>query len=338
MRLTNRLALALALAALALASLAACASGARMEQSAELPASGNSAAKATAPADSRAAVGGGAQAPTTQDVSLQQAGDSQAQPAAVERKIIRDATLTLEVDAPVKAMERVTSIAESRGGFVVSSETRNESGARGGKAYEVITVQVRVPSARFDDALREIRAAGGAVTSEKVSGKDVTEEYIDLEARLRTQRALEAQLLDIMKTAREVSDAISVQRELTNVRTEIERVEGRRRFLENQSSLSTINVTLRPPAPLIGTTGFFHSVGEALGDGIDIAAAITLFLIRALLALLPVALFLGVPAYFILRYLVRRTRRRSPHPPVQPVGPPVAPPHAPYDAGQRPVE
>jgi hypothetical protein len=336
MRLTNRLALAIALSALALAALAAC-GGAQMQRSAELPAAGNSAAKATAPADSRAAVGGGAQAPA-QDVSLQQAGDSQAQPAAVERKIIRDATLTLEVDAPVKAMERVTSIAESRGGFVVSSETRNESGARGGKAYEVITVQVRVPSARFDDALREIRAAGGAVTSEKVSGKDVTEEYIDLEARLRTQRALEAQLLDIMKTAREVSDAISVQRELTNVRTEIERVEGRRRFLENQSSLSTINVTLRPPAPLIGTTGFFHSVGEALGDGIDIVAAITLFLIRALLALLPVALFLGVPAYFILRYLVRRTRRRSPHPPVQPVGPPVAPPHAPYDAGQRPVE
>ena len=77
----------------------------------------------------------------------------------------------------------------------------------------------------------------------------MTEEYIDLEARLRAQRALEAQFLEIMKTANKVSDALEVQRELANVRSEIERVEGRRRFLENQSSLSTIKVVLQTPAP-----------------------------------------------------------------------------------------
>jgi hypothetical protein len=106
-----------------------------------------------------------------------------------------------------------------------------------------------------------------------------------------------------------------VQRELTNVRTEIERVEGRRRFLENQSSLSTISVTLQPPAPLIGTTGFFRSIGTAFGEGVDIAATITLFFIRLLLALIPVVLFIGVPAYFLLRFLARRVRAR-PAPPV----------------------
>jgi hypothetical protein len=162
-----------------------------------------------------------------------------------------------------------------------------------------------------------VRAAAGSVTAQKITGKDVTEEFIDLEARLRTQRALEAQLLEIMKRAQEVDDAIAVQRELTTVRTEVERVEGRRRFLENQSSLSTISVTIQPPAPLVSTTGFFHSVGKAFGEGVDIAAAVTLFLIRVLLALLPVALFLGVPAYFILRYLGRRLRRR-PAPPLAP--------------------
>ena len=149
----------------------------------------------------------------------------------------------------------------------------------------------------------------------------MTEEYIDLEARLRTQRALEAQLLEIMKNAHAVSDAISVQSELAKVRTEIERVEGRRRFLENQSSLSTITVTLQPPAPLIGTTGFFHSIGTAFGEGVDIAAAITLFFIRLLLALIPIAIFLGLPAYFILRFLVRRMRAR-PAPPTPQYQPP----------------
>jgi hypothetical protein len=332
MKLTITLACALVLAALA-----GCSVGNRMpsaQRSAELPAASGSSANASSSGDAKAG-GGGEQPAAMQNASLQQADASQAQPVPVERKIIRDAALTLEVEEPVKAAERITSIAESRGGFVVSSESRHESGGRGGRTYEVITVQARVPSAQFDAALKEIRAAGGSVTAEKVSGKDVTEEYIDLEARLRTQQALEAQLLDIMKSAHAVSDAISVQRELTNVRTEIERIEGRRRFLENQSSLSTITVTLQPPAPLVATTGFFHSVGEALGDGVDIAAAITLFLIRAVLALLPVVLFLGLPAYFILRYLLRRMNRRVPTPVV--TSPPAPPPVSPYGGGPNPI-
>jgi Domain of unknown function (DUF4349) len=306
-----RLTFILALALAAAAALSGCGGGAS-RQSAGLSSATNANAPATAPADARA--GGGA-APNNDLIRNASLGQAEPAPTAVERKIIRDATLTLEVSEPARAAERVTSIAGSRGGFVISSESRQESGERGGKAYEVYTVQFRVPAPQFDAALADVRAAGGSVTSEKVAGKDVTEEYIDLEARLRTQRALESQLLDIMKSAREVSDAISVQRELSNVRTEIERIEGRRRFLENQSSLSTINVTLRPPAPLVSTTGFFHSVAEAFGDGVDIAAAITLFLIRALLALIPVVLILGVPAYFILRFLVRRMRRARPAPP-----------------------
>ena len=134
----------------------------------------------------------------------------------------------------------------------------------------------------------------------------------DLDARLRTQRALEDQLLDIMKSARGVPDAITVERELANVRTEIEKIEGRRRFLENQTSLSTISVTLQPPSPLVSTTGFFRSVASAFGEGVDIAAAITLFLIRVVLAMLPLAIFFGIPFYFLWRYVARRARRRAP--------------------------
>ena len=291
---------------LALAALAACAGGAE-----NAPQGVASAPNAAAiPTESGAAQGGGDAAMKT--VSLEQTEDPQppqgAAPAA--RRIIRNAALTLEVGEPSKAMQRVATIAEARGGFVVTSESRQQTAAGGGRTYDVVTVEMRVPSEQFDAALADIRAAAGNVTSQKITGRDVTEEYIDLEARLRTQRALETQLLEIMKGAKQVADAISVQRELTNVRTEIERVEGRRRFLENQSSLSTITVTLQPPAPLIGTTGFFRGVGSAFGEGVDIAAAITLFLIRVLLALIPVLLFLGVPAYFLLRFLGRRLRSR----------------------------
>jgi hypothetical protein len=299
---------------LALAALAGCGGGARQapEPIASAPNS------STATADTGAAQGGGGSDVSMKTVSLErteepapaeQQQQQQGAAAPVARKIIRNATLTLEVEQPPGAMQRVASIAEARGGFVVTSDSRQQTAGKGSKPYEVITVELRVPAAQFDAALADIRAAGGSVTAQKITGKDVTEEYIDLEARLRTQRALEAQLLEIMKGAHEVSDAISVQRELANVRTEIERVEGRRRFLENQSSLSTISVTLQPPAPFIGTTGFLHSIARAFGEGLDIAAAITLFLIQAALALLPLVLFVILPAYYLLRYLARRVRR-----------------------------
>jgi hypothetical protein len=309
---------------LALAAAAGCAAGSQREAAPQSASTSTS----TAPRQSAAPAapgGGGGDLRAESDmttVSLERTEEPAAQPqpqgpnaAPIERKIIRNATLTLEVEQPDKALQRIASIATSRDGYVVTSDSRKETGTQGERAYEVITVELRVPSAQFDATLADIRAAGGSVTAQKITGKDVTEEYIDLEARLRTQRALEAQLLEIMKRAQEVEDAINVQRELTNVRTEIERVEGRRRFLENQSSLSTISVTLQPPAPLIGTTGFFRGgVGTAFGEGVDIAAAITLFFIRLLLALIPVAIFIGLPAYFLLRYLVRRVRSR-PAPP-----------------------
>ncbi len=303
---------------LSLAALTGCAVGSRDEAPPQTASSAPDSAAANGAAGE--ARGGDA---TMKTVSLQQTEDSPPPAnaaAAVERKIIRNAALTLEADDPPKAVQRVASMAESRGGFVVTSESRQQGGSRGSKGYEVFTVEIRVPAAQFDAALSEIRAAAGSVISQKITGKDVTEEYIDLEARLRTQRALEAQLMEIMKRAQEVDDAISVQRELTNVRTEIERVEGRRRFLENQSSLSTISVTLQPPAPLVSTTGFFHSIGKAFGDGVDIAATVTLLIISAVLALLPVFILIVLPAFFLARYLLRRARRRPvPPQPPQPV-------------------
>ena len=172
---------------------------------------------------------------------------------------------------------------------------------------------MRVPAPRFDEAVAQVRALGGRVRQEKISGRDVTEEYIDLEARLRAQRALEAQFLEIMKRAGKVSDALEVQRELANVRSEIERVEGRRRFLENQSSLSTIKIVLQTPAPLVSaeTSGFFAGLRRAFGDGLDTAAAIVLGLVEFAVAAAPVAALFGVPLFLLWRILRRRFPRRA---------------------------
>jgi hypothetical protein len=244
--------------------------------------------------------------PDFKTVSLAQGDPS----AAVARKIIRNATLTVETERPSEGMRKVASLAEARGGFVVTSETRTATAADSVTPYEVVTVDVRVPAAQFDAFVGEVRGTGSRVVGEKITGQDVTEEFIDLEARLRTQRALEAQFLEIMKQARAVSDALEVQSELANVRSEIERHEGRRRFLENQTSLSTVKVTLQPPAPLINASGFGHGLREAFSDGLDAAATVTLGLVRVALALIPIAIFVGFPLFLLTRFFLRRLRRR----------------------------
>lgn len=246
---------------------------------------------------------------TPASVSLDQAGSANAATQAVERKIIRNANLTLEVAVPTDSQRKVFSIAESHGGFVVTSEMTQQNRGDNTKPEMIVNLVVRVPALKFDQVMDEIRATANRVVQEKRTGQDVTEEFIDLEARVKNQRALEGQFLEIMKRAVKVEDALEVQTQLAEVRTEIERLEGRKRFLENQASLSTINVTLQTPFAIVNTTGFWYSVKSAFADGVDVAVAIVLFLIRAIIALVPVLILIILPAALIAKFFLKRARR-----------------------------
>jgi hypothetical protein len=170
------------------------------------------------------------------------------------------------------------------------------------------TLVFRVPVGAFDDALAAVRALGSRVSSEKVSGQDVTEEYVDLEARLRAQRAVEEQYLGVLKDAKTITDILAVEQKLGEVRTEIERAEGRRRFLENQTALATITVHVARHLASIDTSGpgFGRSVREAGRDAVVVAIAIVNGAIRAVGVLVPVGVLLGVPAWLVVRSWRRR--------------------------------
>jgi len=239
-----------------------------------------------------------------QEVSLDSAGAAQ----AFMRKVIQNAEMTIETDNPSEGQQKIGIIAEKHGGFVVISESKHNEAASQNVASTVVNVVVRVPAQKFQATLDEIRAVGGRILHEKSSGQDVTEEYIDLEARIRTKKALEAQFLEIMKQARKISDAMEVQTQLAEVRTEIERLEGRRRFLENQSALSTINVTLHTPTPVVAaaTRGFFYDLKAAFGDGVDMGAGIFLGIIQFVIVMIPVTLFILAPAWLVFKWLRKR--------------------------------
>jgi hypothetical protein len=271
----------------------------------------NQKARASAPAQPQAITELSAM---PQNVSLTQADSANVVSQALERKIIRNANLTVEVSSPAETQRKIVSIAESHQGFVVTSESTQRTAEDKTKPEVTINLVIRVPAAQFNQVMEEIRAVGTRVPQEKTTGQDVTEEFIDLEARIKNQKALEAQFIEIMKRAGKVEDALEVQRELADVRTEIEKLEGRRRFLQNQASLSTINVTLQTPTQIVNATGFWYSVRSAFADGVDVAAAIVLFLIRAIVALLPVLVLIVFPIALITRFVVRRFGRRHTFP------------------------
>jgi hypothetical protein len=234
-------------------------------------------------------------------VSLDAAGKSAAAP--MERKVIKNADLTLQTGDPEAALHKISALADAKGGFVVTSEV-----AQRGDGAKTVRVTARVPAAAFEAFLSEARAHAQRVLSEKQTGQDVTEEFIDLEARIKVQRETEARYLDFLKQAKNVEEALQVQSNLTVVRTEIERLEGRQRFLENQTSLSTINITLQPEATLavVAPSGFWHEVKDAFRDGLNAAAAIVLFLVRAVITLIPLALLIFLPLGLVLRLVWRR--------------------------------
>jgi DNA-binding transcriptional MerR regulator len=229
----------------------------------------------------------------------------------LERKIVRDADITIEVASTSDAQHRVTSIAEAHGGFVVTSESKQRESVDPSQRTLDFKLVVRIPFDQFGVSLEEIRRLASNVPEEKTNGQDVTEEFIDLEARIKTQKALELQFMQIMRQAAKVEDALEVQRQLAEVRTEIEKLEGRKRFLENRSSLATITVNIQAPKPAIATTptGFRRHLSEAVSDSIDLGSEMVIFFARMLILMVPLVVLFGVPSMLVVRYLLRRAKR-----------------------------
>ncbi len=165
-------------------------------------------------------------------------------PSMTERMIIRRAELSLVVRDTREAISKVEAIALEKGGYLHQSSVWKEN--------ESLRAQliIMVPAARFEETLEALRKLAVDILGESVSGQDVTEEYVDLEARLKNLEATEKELRELLATVRERSgkaeDIMAVYRELTHIREEIERVKGRMKYLEQMTSFSTIVVNLTP--------------------------------------------------------------------------------------------
>ncbi|OIO20360.1 MAG: hypothetical protein CO029_02595 [Candidatus Magasanikbacteria bacterium CG_4_9_14_0_2_um_filter_41_10] len=156
---------------------------------------------------------------------------------ATERLVIKNGSMSILVDNVAVAVGQIKQFAIEKGGFVVTSEIDTYDNDPTG------SVEIRIPSTVFDTNLGTVRVLG-EVQSERTDGQDVTEEYVDLQARLDNLKASETQFLSIMKQAVKIEDILAVQRELTNVRGQIESMEGRMKYLKESAAFSSLTVYL----------------------------------------------------------------------------------------------
>jgi hypothetical protein len=160
--------------------------------------------------------------------------------ASLDRKIVSTAILTVEADAVSARYQDVATIAAGAGGYVSDSSFGREGD------QETASVTVRVPVESYQDVLRQLRGMGNVV-GESSSANDVTEEFTDLEARLRNLRATETQYLEFLGQAQNLEETLMMQDRINQVRGEIEQVQGRMLLLEQTTALATITVHLQPP-------------------------------------------------------------------------------------------
>jgi hypothetical protein len=244
-----------------------------------------------------AASGGG-------DAGAADAETGNQQALQANRAIIKTAHVRLEVESFDTARENITTATRRLGGYVgASSEsTRGENGNR--TAGRLV---LRVPSRNFS-ALYDRSQATGTVVSTDMNTSDVTEQVVDLEARLENLRAQRQRLRNLYENASDTEAVLKVQERLSNTQSEIERLEARLQSLENRIALSTITVELAEPADDPIATGAWYDVGviDAFVDSIGGVVTTLRAAVVAVAYLAPYLLVFGVP--LLLGYLVYRRR------------------------------
>jgi hypothetical protein len=281
--------------------------------------SGNGAESLQAPA-----IGGEAQQKTMGEVPLAAAdaagsgvaegnapGLVPSESATFDRKIIQDTSLDLQVEDVSKAYDDVERIALTAGGFVL------DSSVAANQDQPQANLTIRVPTIQYQKVVDDLRGLAVKVENQTSKAQDVTQDYTDLQARLRSAQALEATYLGLLDRAETIDDILKIQSYLTPVRTEIEQIQGQMNVMDNLSSLATISVSLHTePATPVPSSNSHPDPLKAGGAGWESslvflrAAGAGLFAAAAFLWwLAPILVIVGIG--FLVRYWMRKSGSTS---------------------------
>jgi hypothetical protein len=228
------------------------------------------------------------------------------------RQIVKTGEITIEVESVSSSVGAVRAMALQLGGYV--------GGSQAGTTEDAATLTLRIPAARFDDAIEQLHELDGDVTAEATREQDVTGSVVDLEARIRNLDASEAQYRSLLDRATDIEDILTIQSRLDEVRGQIEQMQAQLDQLSELANLATLTVTLVPAeAPVEEAAAAWdpgkildNAVAALVGLGQAVAAAAIWLVILGL----PLAVVLGILVWIGLRVtpLARRRPSASEHP------------------------
>lgn len=247
--------------------------------------------------------------------SSKAAGGVAAVESEIKQMVIMNADLSIAVNDPTESLADIQKMAKEMGGFTVSSnlyKTLTPSGIEVPEAY----VTIRVPAERLDEALQKIKAMTGDpekyTLTENVSGQDVTQEYTDLQSRLRNLEEADAKLTEFYEKAEKTEDALAIYNQKMQVTEQIEVLKGQIQYYEQSVAKSAITVRLQSKETIapITVAGWQPSgvARDALQALIDFGKGLVNFLIWVGILIIPILLIIGLPVFFLVRWLVRRNR------------------------------
>ena len=236
--------------------------------------------------------------------------DYEANDTAAERMVIYNAEMDIRVESFEKARNALEQKAKDYNGYIVQSDSNRFDGEQ-----QSGTMTFRIPQEHFNAFLNDAEGISVQVNHRRVSGQDVTEEYVDLESRLKSKKAVEARLMDFMKQAQKTEDLLKISSDLGDVQEEIEQIAGRKKFLENQTALSTVTISLQEndvPVPKIDNDSLntWQKIKKQFADNINILLTAGSGIIVFLIGNLPILLMVGAVVAGVI-YVVRKKASRG---------------------------
>jgi hypothetical protein len=219
-------------------------------------------------------------------------------PKYSEKKLIKNGELRFQVNNMKESRQKIEDAIKENGGYI----SKENSWAYGDEPSENLIV--RVPSKEFDKFLSEILNGVEKVDTKTIDVEDVTEQFIDVEARLASKKALEAKYKELLTKAQKMEDILNIEREMEVIREDIEAAEGRLKYLSNQVGYSTINITYYEHK--VSGFNFGGKVGDALKDG---STGFLWFLIY-MIQMWPMWLILGGITWLIVKVVKRKRARK----------------------------
>lgn len=232
-------------------------------------------------------------------VTSESSDDIAEQPGAENRKLIKTGSVSFETESLIETRNRIYQAIDKYKAYV--SEDRENKYYNNNQN----TIEIRVPEKNFDLLLADISVGVESFDDKNISVQDVTEEYVDIEARLVAKKALEARYLELLKEAKDVEEMLVVEGHIGTVRTEIERIEGKLNFLKSQVSFSTLSITFYEHFEPIEKKHESNKFLKGLNNGWN---GVVLFFV-ALTNIWPLILIGLITWYFVRRYLKKQKSR-----------------------------